>query len=283
MASFVQVKDNYFANGTAATSEALAYTSQPTIGNMLFVVIGWEHGASITVTSVTDTLTNTYVSLPQATGGNHALQAFYAISNKSTGANTVTANFSGVGATFVQLTIAEYSGISSIDQHGENGGASSPQVSPTITTSKPHECILGYADDGQGNWTAGSGWTLRSSLGGINVRSTLQDILDAAPGSYTSNATSAVVNEQSIVTFLTPLSISVYSQPDCRIAPAGPNANRTVQATKIYDVQTSSNAAVPGTDSRVSPNIPVDSRANPNGSDIPQNSRTPGTYGPGVN
>ncbi len=38
----------------------------------------------------------------------------------------------------------------------------------------------------------------------------------------------------------------------------GPNAFRTVQLTNIYDVQTSSNAAVPGTDSRVSK--PVDSR-----------------------
>jgi hypothetical protein len=69
-----------------------------------------------------------------------------------------------------------------------------------------------------------------------------------------------------------------YSVPDCRVAPAGPNSSRNVQGTLIYDVQTSSNPAVPGTDSRVSPNIPVDSRVSPN---IPQNSRTPGTFGPG--
>jgi hypothetical protein len=71
---------------------------------------------------------------------------------------------------------------------------------------------------------------------------------------------------------------SVYSQPDCRVAPFGPNLGVTVQGTTLYTKQTSSNAAVPPIDSRVSPNIPVDSRVSPN---IPQNSRTPGVNGPG--
>jgi hypothetical protein len=66
-----------------------------------------------------------------------------------------------------------------------------------------------------------------------------------------------------------------YSVPDCRVAPFGPNTSRTVQGTKIYDVQTSSNSAVPGTDSRAV-GAPVDSRVS-----APQNSRTPGTFGPG--
>lgn len=68
-----------------------------------------------------------------------------------------------------------------------------------------------------------------------------------------------------------------YSVPDCRVAPFGPNGSRNVQNTLIYDVQTSSNPAVPGTDSRAA-GAPVDSRQAPN---IPENSRTPGTYGPG--
>jgi hypothetical protein len=67
-----------------------------------------------------------------------------------------------------------------------------------------------------------------------------------------------------------------YSQPDCRVAPFGPNASRNVQGTLTYDVQISDNAAVPGKDSRVSK--PVDCRVAPN---IPQNSRAPGTFGPG--
>lgn len=71
---------------------------------------------------------------------------------------------------------------------------------------------------------------------------------------------------------------SVYSVPDCRVAPFGPNASRTVQGTKIYDVQVSDNSAIPPTDSRASK--PVDSRTT---TSIPQNSRAPGTFGPGQN
>jgi len=68
-----------------------------------------------------------------------------------------------------------------------------------------------------------------------------------------------------------------YSVPDDRVAPEIPNTSRTVQGTQIFDVETSDNAAVPGTDSRVG-GAPVDSRV---AAIVPQNSRTPGTFGPG--
>lgn len=80
-------------------------------------------------------------------------------------------------------------------------------------------------------------------------------------------------------------SSTAYSVPDCRISTCGlvptthvyPNGNRTVQGTKIYDVETSNNPAIPPVDSRKA-GAPVDCRVSPN---IPQNSRTPGTFGPG--
>ena len=65
-----------------------------------------------------------------------------------------------------------------------------------------------------------------------------------------------------------------YSVPDCRKAPFGPNASRNVNNTLIYDVQTSSNHIIPPTDSRKA-GAPVASGT------YPQNSRTPGTFGPG--
>ena len=70
------------------------------------------------------------------------------------------------------------------------------------------------------------------------------------------------------------VSSGIYSQSDCRNYGNFPNASRSVNGTLIYDVQTSSNPAVPGTDSRKA-GIPVASGT------YPQNSRTPGTYGPG--
>jgi hypothetical protein len=59
-----------------------------------------------------------------------------------------------------------------------------------------------------------------------------------------------------------------WSQPDCRVAPFGPNQSRTIQNTATYDVQTSDNPVVPGTDSRTVK--PTDSRI---ALIIPENSR----------
>lgn len=64
-----------------------------------------------------------------------------------------------------------------------------------------------------------------------------------------------------------------YSQPDCRVAPFGPNGSVNVNGTLTYTLQTSDNSAVPSVDSRILK--PVASGA------YPQNNRTPGTYGPG--
>jgi hypothetical protein len=76
---------------------------------------------------------------------------------------------------------------------------------------------------------------------------------------------------------LTPGTSTGYSVPDCRVAPAGPNSSRVVQGTLIYDVQTSSNKSIPPTDSRTA-GQGTDSRVSSN---VPLNSRTPGTFGPG--
>ncbi len=62
-----------------------------------------------------------------------------------------------------------------------------------------------------------------------------------------------------------------YSEPDCRITP---NAARILNGTLVYDVQFSSNPAIPPTDSRAA-GAPVASGV------YPQNSRTSGTFGPG--
>jgi len=65
-----------------------------------------------------------------------------------------------------------------------------------------------------------------------------------------------------------------YNVPDCRSYGNFPNSSRNVNNTLIYDVQTSSNSAVPGTDSRTAGALVASGT-------YPQNSRTPGTYGPG--
>lgn len=66
----------------------------------------------------------------------------------------------------------------------------------------------------------------------------------------------------------------VYSQPDCRHYATFPNTSINVNGTLTYTGQVSDNAAIPPTDSR-KVGAPVASNIS-----YPQNSRTPGTYGP---
>ena len=132
------------------------------------------------------------------------------------------------------------------------------------------------------------GTTLMAYLNGVMVALVSDsNISSGAPG-FQVQATAAPLNTNCGITAwsggafqnapdVPAITFSAYSVPDCRVAPFGPNASRNVQGTLIYDVQTSDNSVVPGTDSRVA-GAPIDSRVSPN---IPINSRTPGTYGPG--
>jgi hypothetical protein len=68
----------------------------------------------------------------------------------------------------------------------------------------------------------------------------------------------------------------MYSVPDCRNFANFPNHSTSAQGTLTYTVPSVDSRAVAPVDSRVA-GAPVDSRVAPN---VPQNSRTPGTYGP---
>jgi hypothetical protein len=130
--------------------------------------------------------------------------------------------------------------------------------------------------DGSGNYSipglANGPYTITLSLAGytFSPASSLQTVSG-------SNITG--------VNFTAAASSSYYSVPDCRISTCGlvpttnvyPNNSVTVQGTITYDVETSNNPAVPGTDSRAA-GAPVDSRV---ASIVPQNNRAPGTFGPG--
>jgi inhibitor of cysteine peptidase len=72
------------------------------------------------------------------------------------------------------------------------------------------------------------------------------------------------------VNFTAALSSATWSPIDCRVNKPNSATFRTVQGAQICDVQTSSNPAVPGVDSRAA-GKPQDCRVAPN---IPENSRT---------
>jgi hypothetical protein len=89
-----------------------------------------------------------------------------------------------------------------------------------------------------------------------------------AIASLTNNLDSAVGSAAYVIN-----SSGAYSVPDCRVTKPNSATGETINGTILYDSQTSSNPAIPPTDSRVSKPVACGT--------YPQNSRTPGTYGPG--
>jgi large repetitive protein len=183
--TFVQKTDQYFVTGTDAASESVAFSSNVGSGHLVFCTAGWWQ-TGVFVSSVSDTIGNTYFPLPVTINGSHIMQAFYAFSNSS-GADTFTAHFTGSGGTSVGIACGEWSGPSSLDKHGEATGNSSTPTSASITPSSSGELLIGYGDDGINTWGASGAWTLRSTS--ASVRYGLEDQLSSGTSSVATGFT----------------------------------------------------------------------------------------------
>lgn len=175
---FYQIKANYFANAGGAANESLGFPLNTTLGNLTFLVVGWESG--VTITSVTSTLGETVHSLPAIVGPTHSCQAFYVLS-AAAGGNGFRANFSGGGGTFVQMIIAEYemNGVTTaLTFHAEQTGTVQNCSSPSITTTDALSILIGYADGIASTSSVTSPWNLETASTGL--RSGLEDQTAAA-------------------------------------------------------------------------------------------------------
>lgn len=160
----------YTASGTPNPTQAQAFQTPTSAGSLLIVVVGWEQGS--TITSLTSSGGNTYIALPLIVGATtHQTQAFYCLSAVG-GNETVTVNFSGSGAIFIEVIVAEYPFVvSGLSQHAEAVGNSSIP-SASITTTALNSIIVNYADGGGSfTWTSVDGFVLRIPAG----RTSLQD------------------------------------------------------------------------------------------------------------
>jgi hypothetical protein len=278
--SAIQNHVTAFANATSISGTF----SSPNVAGDTLVALVFSNGAAA-IPTISDTAGNTnWVLVDSAhgwgTGGNtnFAVAIFVCTNCKAMTGNVVTVHTNAASGN-VDLIIAEYPQ-SVIDKHGITTGNSAAPLSPAVTTTSANEIIIGYT-----TLTAGGGsvaGSLASVATDINF-SLLADQRVAAVGTYKAPFTSTSAGWAAGIITLT--LTQAYSVPDCRNSTCGlvptthvyPNGSRTVQGTLIYDQETSNNSTVPSTDSRTA-GAPVDSRV---ASIIPQNSRTPGTFGPG--
>jgi hypothetical protein len=284
MAAIFTTANNYAASTSSSASTSATFGNNNVPGHLLVAFV-LTVASTIGNIAVTDNAGNIWVQAGSwfNYSGSNYVGVFYVLSAKNSSKAAVS--IGGVGQTFGSIVIGEYSYTSgftaALDATG-HAQAFNNNVSYTVAANFNDDLIFGgvFSNAGGTTLTAGGSFTAAVQPGS---EIGLLDWADAgAAGTVSVLGTLGGGNQWTgfgasfTATAPAPPS-NAYSVPDCRLSPFGPNASRSVQGTLIYDKQTSSNSTIPGVDSRVQ-GAPVDCRISPN---IPQNSRAPGTYGPG--
>jgi phosphodiesterase/alkaline phosphatase D-like protein len=186
--SFVQVNS---ATPQSSASVTVPYTSAQTGGDLNVVVVGWND-TTVQVSSVADTLGNSYIRAvgPTVTAGSATQSIYYAanIAAAAANANTVTVTFSSA-ATNADVRVAEYRGIATanpIDVTAAATGSSASSDSGAVATTNANDLLIGANIVQKHTTAAGASYTSRvitSPDGDI-----LEDRIVTATGSYSASA-----------------------------------------------------------------------------------------------
>jgi hypothetical protein len=131
----------------SAATVTVPYASQQLAGNLNVVVVGWND-SSAQVSSVTDTIGNTYqLAVGPMTTGLVSQSVYYAknIRAATAGANSVVVNFTQA-ATIPDIRIADYKGLdltNPLDVAVGATGSSTTSASGTLTTRYPADLLVG--------------------------------------------------------------------------------------------------------------------------------------------
>lgn len=225
------------ADAAAVSVPATFTDSNPVAGNTLIAFItNYDADGPFTVSSVTDTIGNTWLPIGSKTivsslGGNWAANMYYCV-NTTTAANTVTANFSG-SAQYRGIEIFEYSGL---DSSPFDKTSSKPQVDPgtvanavtsdtTAATTVDNELVLGCTLGVNGFQTsAGTGF---SSIN-LNTNVNLFTYLNAEQKNLTPTGTTAATFTTASATddFIT--FVATFKEPSTVTQATPSNTRRTI-------------------------------------------------------
>jgi fibronectin type 3 domain-containing protein len=144
--TFIQVNSATPQSSTAQVN--VTYTKAQQVGDLNIVVVGWNDSTAA-VTSVTDTLLNTYTLAvgPTAVTGTLSQSIYYAknIAAAAAGANTVAVKFSP-SAFVPDVRILEYSGLDQtnpLDVTAAGSGNSNSSVSLPVPTTYANDLLFG--------------------------------------------------------------------------------------------------------------------------------------------
>ena len=157
--SFVQVSSGVQSSNSLVS---VTYGNAQTAGDLNIVVVGWGDNTS-TISSVTDSLGNTYSRGVGPTSTSGLQQSIYYAKNIAGGNNTVTVTFNQAAA-YPDVRILEYSGLSTsspLDVTAAAVGSGSSASSGSATTTSGNELIFGAGTSDNFFSGAGSGFTKR--------------------------------------------------------------------------------------------------------------------------
>jgi hypothetical protein len=157
--SFVQVSSGVQSSNSLVS---VTYGNAQTAGDLNIVVVGWGDNTS-TISSVTDSLGNSYSRGVGPTSTSGLQQSIYYAKNIAGGNNTVTVTFNQAAA-YPDVRILEYSGLSTsspLDVTAAAVGSGSSASSGSATTTSGNELIFGAGTSDNFFSGAGSGFTKR--------------------------------------------------------------------------------------------------------------------------
>jgi hypothetical protein len=162
---------------------SVAFPGAQTGGDLNIVVVGWFNTTS-TVSSVVDSQGNTYSLAIGPTSGNTIQQSIYYAKNIRAGNNTVTVTFNQA-ATYPEVQILEYEGVSTLDVTAGAFGNSSSASSGAATTTSGNELIFGAGSTWGAFSGAGTGFTTRIITSYADIS---EDQVVGKSGSYSAAA-----------------------------------------------------------------------------------------------
>lgn len=245
--------DQVAVHGTGTTGAfSIGPITTTQASELLLAVLGGAGGSTFTATTPSGYTQNFSGSVGEL-GETLALEQDQTVSSTGTFtySTTIGGNSSFMAGVLLSLNAAP-------PTHSISGNAGHAGATVSYSGQSSGEVTA----DGSGNYTisglSNGNYTLTPSAAGYTF----------SPTSQPETVSGANITGVDFTATVVP---TTYSVPDCRDYATFPNDSRDVQGTLIYDVQTSSNSAVPGEDSREE-GAPIDSRIAPN---VPENSRAP--------
>ncbi|MGA9673360.1 MAG: IPT/TIG domain-containing protein [Terracidiphilus sp.] len=210
---------------TASATVPVSYPAAQTAGDLNVVVIGWNDLTS-TVQSVKDSVGNTYKLAVGPTVGTGLQQSIYYAANIAGGTNTITVTFSQA-ATFPDVRILEYRGVTALDVTAGTSGNSTSASSGAATTTSGNELIFGADTIGTTTAAAGTGFTARIITSPDSDLAEDKIVTSSGSNSATATLTSAGPWVMQMATF------AAVAAPQPTVTSVSPNTGSTAGGTAV--------------------------------------------------